>query len=401
MVRNALTHAFVVGIVCIAAESLALAQEKVRDDVASQVSTLSLGQLVLRDTFNDNKMASMWRLWADDVNNCRVVEVNNRLEVQAKSEASHAFSGYIAYGWRLDPNDDFQMKVGFHVDLKKMDRCWVSLGITPNGKKPRDQRINIDAQAGQLLKSFMYERQDNGGSDSSYGQRFTDDGTIYLSYSAKDDTVYLSMSGYGADNAWGAFPGVLQGAWGGKPLYVWIGGGSDGLEVTSGHVYLDNLEVETGTVVESSLQPVYHFKTTVSQQNFYTMSATEKEKLLKHPSMGWVYDGPVFYAFPDDTDPDSKPVYRFYARKTQSHFFTLSEAERDQHLALSDWIYEGIAFYAYPAGQQTDWACPVYRVWSPIFNSYCYTPDETVKNALLKATTGSWSYQGIAWYAVR
>ncbi|GJE72962.1 hypothetical protein CHKEEEPN_4523 [Methylorubrum podarium] len=40
-------------------------------------------------------------------------------------------------------------------------------------------------------------------------------------------------------------------------------------------------------------------------------------------------------------------MYRFFNAKTNGHFFTISEAERDQVRAnLPDFRYEGIAFYA-------------------------------------------------------
>jgi hypothetical protein len=400
MVRNALTYVLLAGVIWSAAGSLALAQVKIRDDVSSQVSTVSLGQLVLRETFDDNKVASMWRVWADDVNNCWVSETNGRLEVRAKSAASNAFSGYVAYGWRLDPHDDFSMRVDFHLDLKKMEKTWVSLGVTPDAKNPRSQRINIDAQAGRGFKSFLHEYVDSTF-DSSYIERDSDNGTLYVSYTAEDDTIYLSMVGYGPTNAFGTYQGVLQGTWAGKPLYVWVGGGSDGLEVTSGHVYVDNLEVETGTIVESSLQAVYHFQSAGGEKHFYTMSESEKEKLLKSPSKAWIYDGPAFYAFPDDTDPDSKPVYRFWSAKMGLHYYTISEAEKSQRVDSSDWTYEGVAFYAYPAGQQPAWALPVYRFWSSTYSSYLYTNSETEKKDLINKSATLWAYQGIVWYAVR
>lgn len=45
------------------------------------------------------------------------------------------------------------------------------------------------------------------------------------------------------------------------------------------------------------------------------------------------------------------PVYRFYAPKTASHFFTISEEEKDWIVAnvpASDLKYEGVAWYAWP-----------------------------------------------------
>ncbi len=400
MVRNTLTHALVLSLVWTVAGGLASGAEKVRDDVASQISTLSLGQLILRDTFNDNKMASMWKKWADDVNNCWVTEVNGRLEVQAKAEARDAFSGYVAHAWRIDSSDDFSMKVKFHIDTLAYPRSWLSLGVTPDGDNPRNRRISIDAQCADRCKSFRYECKDGYITDTSVAERAVDEGTLYLSYSADSDTLYLSMSGYWADSAWGVFEGVVKGQWSGRPLYVWAGGGSNGLAITSGHVYLDDLEVESGTVVESSLAAVYHFKSLSNEKHFYTMSEAEKEDTLLNVG-AWTYVGASFYAFPEDSDPDCKPVYRFWSKRTGGHFYTMSETEKDSLIGVWGWVYEGIAFYAYPSGSQPDWACPVYRFWSKKYGTHFYTANETEKNNMINKLSDEWVYEKVAWYAVK
>jgi hypothetical protein len=285
--------------------------------------------------------------------------------------------------------------------MKSTQTAWVELGVTPNGKNPRSQRINVNAQVGRGFKSFQYEHAETDGTDSSYIERLIDDGTLYVSYTADDDTIYLSLIGYGAENAFGTFSGVLQDAWGGRPLYVFVGGGSDGLEIPSGRVFVDNIEVEKGTVIESSLQAVYHFQTGGGEKHFYTMSESEKEKLLKNQTKTWVYEGAAFYAFPDDTDPASKPVYRFWSAKEGLHYYTMNETEKDQRMTNADWTYEGVAFFAYPSGQQTAWATPVYRFWSSTYSSYLYTNSETEKKDLIGKTGSPWAYQGMVWYAVK
>jgi hypothetical protein len=383
-----------------ALEGLAIAQEKVRDDVASQVSTLSLDNLVLRDTFNDNKTASMWNLWSDDANNCWVNEANGRLELRATKQAANAFSGYVAKAWRLDPQHDFSIKVNYHASLKSSAKCWVSLGITPNYDSPRSRRINIDAQCSSLSRTGRYEYVDGYTLDSSVADMASDDGTLYVFYTAADDTLYVSMSGQDPNYAWGAFPGVLQGQWGGQPLHVMAGGGSDGLAVSSGDAYLDNLEVDSGTVVEASLQAVYHFKSIVGDKHFYTMSNGEKEKLLTSGAKSWAYQGAAFYAFPDDSDPGCKPVYRFWSPSLGSHFYTMSEGEKNHLRNGSVWTYEGICFYAYPSGSQPDWSAPVYRFWSKTYGAHLYTADEDQKDDLIAKYSKVWTYEGVCWYAI-
>jgi hypothetical protein len=399
MARNSVFQTLVIGLVGMTFAGSAFGYEKVRDDVASQVSTLSLDHLILREAFDDNKTANIWRVWADDVNNCWISEANKRLEVQAKSAAADAFAGYVAYAWRMDPQADFSMKVEFHHDLKTMGRTWLSLGITPDAKHPRNKRISMDAQCVSLCKSFRYEFNNGDYVDTSVGERPSDDGTLYVSYDSAIDTLYVSTSGYGEDHAWGTFPGVLKGQWGGQPVSIWCGGGSSGQEIASGRAYLDNLQVETGTIVEASLQEVYHFKRTTAEKHFYTMSKAEKEQLLKDKS--WAYVGVAFYAYPDDSDPDCKPVYRFWSDRLKSHFYTISEGEKNGLIGVWGWIYEGVSFFAYPVGEGPDWSLPVYRFWSSKYGSHYYTIDEADKANLIKNSSNFWTFENAGWYAVK
>jgi hypothetical protein len=392
-------YALVAGLILTAGEGLAGAQDKVRDDVASEVSTLSLGQLILRDTFSDNKMASIWRVWADDVNQCWVAEANGRLEVRAKQTSPDDFAGYIANAWRLDPHDDFSLRADFHLDLRSVAKGWVSLGITPFSRTRRTPHVEIQARCADAGKAIAYECTESSMPDSSLGERQSDDGSLYISYNAAEDTLYVGAGGYGPDNAMGVFPGLLQGVWAGKPLYIYLGGGSEGLEITSGHAYLDNALVESGTVVEASVQEVYHFKSVTGEKHFYTMSEAEKEKLLTDYTRSWQYIGIAFYAYADNSDPDCKPVYRFWSTKLGSHFYTMNEDEKNGLMDLWGWSYEGVCFFAYGADHRPDWTVPVYRFWSKTRGSHYYTIDEAEKNRLM--SNSIWTYEGIAWYAIQ
>ena len=78
----------------------------------------------------------------------------------------------------------------------------------------------------------------------------------------------------------------------------------------------------------------------------------------------WAYEGIAYYAFGARLDGNLKPVYRFWSG--QSHFYTISEQEKDTLIRDSPnvWTYEAIAFYAYPEGVQPEVSQPVYRFWS-------------------------------------
>jgi hypothetical protein len=77
---------------------------------------------------------------------------------------------------------------------------------------------------------FPYYTYRKGGSDSgtsSATERFHNNRALYISYDASVDGLYVSISGYGADNAWQTFPGLLQGQWEGDPLFVWLPANSE------------------------------------------------------------------------------------------------------------------------------------------------------------------------------
>ncbi|KJV08995.1 hypothetical protein VZ95_14210 [Elstera litoralis] len=57
------------------------------------------------------------------------------------------------------------------------------------------------------------------------------------------------------------------------------------------------------------------------------------------------YQSSSFKALTSDRGPQEE-LYRFYNSATNSHFFTVSESERDTIIAtLPTFKYEGVAFY--------------------------------------------------------
>jgi len=94
-------------------------------------------------------------------------------------------------------------------------------------------------------------------------------------------------------------------------------------------------------------------------------------------------------------NPIVLPIYRFWAPSTGAHFFTISETEKDKLMAWcpdddaksvgisATWTYEGIAFYAHVAGDQPAEASPVYRFWSPKTGEHFYTISEGEKDRII------------------
>jgi hypothetical protein len=156
--------------------------------------------------------------------------------------------------------------------------------------------------------------------------------------------------------------------------------------------------------------PVYQFWSPGTDEQFYTKSEAEKKKILAlYPSTIWTYEGVGYRTYADKRDDSVGPVYRFWSRKTQTHFYTMRESERDKLMAdcprevaidsgiPTTWIYEGIAFYAQVEGRQSQGATPVYRFWSPSLLRHLFTSSEAKKQELSRQP-GTWIYEGIGWY---
>lgn len=101
------------------------------------------------------------------------------------------------------------------------------------------------------------------------------------------------------------------------------------------------------------------------------------------------------------TDRDLAPVYRFWSNESNSHFYTISESEKNKLVDnySKTWAYEGIAFYAYPPESQPLGAKPVYRFWSSVTGHHLYSISESEKDKLEREYADVWVLEGVAWYA--
>ncbi len=94
--------------------------------------------------------------------------------------------------------------------------------------------------------------------------------------------------------------------------------------------------------------PVYRFWS--GSTHFYTMKTAERDKLLSNYANVWAYEGEAFYAYPAGSQPvGTYAVYRFWSGTRNIHFFTISQSERDKLMNnyADVWTYEGAAWYAY------------------------------------------------------
>lgn len=152
------------------------------------------------------------------------------------------------------------------------------------------------------------------------------------------------------------------------------------------------------------VKPVFRFWSDVLSHHFYTTSESERDFVTQTWPETWTdYERIAYYLPVDENDPNAHPVYRFWSSTLNSHFYTISETERDNILneyPTYVWELEGVVFYAYPEGDQPADAKPVHRFWSAKNGTHFYTISETEKDSIIATyPTFTWAYEGIAWYA--
>jgi hypothetical protein len=144
-------------------------------------------------------------------------------------------------------------------------------------------------------------------------------------------------------------------------------------------------------------RPIYRFYSPSHKAHFFTMSPSEKDKIIStYSSNEWRYEGIAFYV-PINSE-GNRPVYRFYSSRYRTHFFTTSSSEKDKIIATypeTEWRYEGIAYYVPTTDSGNR---PLYRFYNKVNKAHFFTTSESEKDRLLipllgpEISIGLWSY---------
>jgi hypothetical protein len=355
---------------------------------------------VISDDFDDNRRGSMWSLDVDNASSCWLDETNERLELRATSKADWSSVSYLGKGWTIDPTWDFSLRIDYRQEARLGDSTWLSVLVTPSVENRDSQHVAFGVGTDDSYPYLWVEAIDESIQYTRSTSRGGDEGTLYLSYDASVDELYVSGRGFGAENAWATLRDVVQATWAGQPLAVGLGGGSNGVRIGSGQAYLDNFVLEAGTSVPEQLGAVYRFWSPALRSHFYTIDETERDKLLKQYADVWVYEGEVFYAAAAPFDDDLLPLYRFWSPRTGTHLYTIDEREKDRLIkeGKGTWASEGIAFYVYPEGRQPKETKPVYRFLNKMNSAQFYTISERERDWLLKNYPSVFTLEGIGFY---
>lgn len=164
---------------------------------AMMVFTGSVAYALPSDDFNDDSMdTNLWILFEEDHANAWLDEIHARLEMRSTG-AAEAAAVYTPNAWGFDPAYDFSFKVDFHcAPASALGTANVLLGV---GKGPDDNaQISAGYYGPDGGDSFFHCQYVVGGSESEYETepRTPDGGTLYISYDASEDDLYLSDTGY-------------------------------------------------------------------------------------------------------------------------------------------------------------------------------------------------------------
>jgi hypothetical protein len=144
------------------------------------------------------------------------------------------------------------------------------------------------------------------------------------------------------------------------------------------------------------LKPVYRFYRRSSGTHFYTASEAEKYTILKKLAKTYALEG-VAYSLDASATNMTTPLYRFYNKKTGTHFYTASQTERDSVVAKLSGTFklEGVA---YNVSSEPTASTPVYRFFNKKTGTHFYTASQTEKESVVAKLSGTYRFEGIAFY---
>ncbi len=211
------------------------------------------------DNFNDNlRNASLWNLLESNPSSVWCTETNQRLEIESAGYAPEDFAAYISNHWGFVTTSNFSFKVDFHNSITSGGvETYATIGLTLgkgyNFAVIEDNHVCVSAcwesmHAPSVCFEYTY-KLNGSGPDEFRLVRSSDDGTLYVSYDAGLDELYLSGTGYWKINASYTMSGLLKGQWDGYVITPLIFGSIKNMAVSSGTAYLDNFVIDSGTVI--------------------------------------------------------------------------------------------------------------------------------------------------------
>jgi len=143
--------------------------------------------------------------------------------------------------------------------------------------------------------------------------------------------------------------------------------------------------------------PVFRFYNARTGSHFYTVSETERDLVLNKHLSEYLFDG-IAYTIDTLNPANSAPLYRFYNKLNGTHFYTASAAEKSRVIStLGDtYSYDGPAYNVslVPVAGGTT----VYRFYNKVNGSHFYTASVAEKNSVIANLSATYTLEGAAFY---
>ena len=142
---------------------------------------------------------------------------------------------------------------------------------------------------------------------------------------------------------------------------------------------------------------VYRFRNLTNGSYFYTADSAEMVNVASNLTASYAYEG-VAYTIDTANPANASPVYRFYVKRTGSHFYTADKAERDSVIAnlAATYTYEGPSYNVCLA--PVSGSTIVWRFYNKQNGSHFYTADPTEKANVQAHLSATYSFDGPAFY---
>jgi hypothetical protein len=157
------------------------------------------------------------------------------------------------------------------------------------------------------------------------------------------------------------------------------------------------LVVTPGSAPPASNLPVYRFYNLKMGVHFYTASEAEMANVRDTLYRVYRLEG-VAYNLNTANPANSTSLYRFYNIKKGVHFYTASEAEKDNVVRTLSSTYrlEGVAYKV--CATPVPGATPVYRFYNLKQGVHFYTASEAEKDNVVRTLSSTYRLEGVGYY---
>ncbi len=193
--------------------------------------------------------APLWFIYELEHESVWLQETNGRLEFNSNGAMEDIDAIYAPYTWGLDAKKPFAAQVDFHFSKVGQGDGRLNIGIVPSMDPSAMKWAEFEVGTFDENPFFLYEIRDSEWRQEEVASRYSNEGTLYVSYDPNSDELYFSTLDYGKKYTIWTVPALIHGIWHTNSIYIILSGGSeDGLAFTGENAWLDNFKVVKGKI---------------------------------------------------------------------------------------------------------------------------------------------------------